>query len=66
VTRNQALSAAAALIIRTTPDLDELISLLGAAGQTRLATALREQRPPRVGGGPGRLDIEMWRSGRLR
>lgn len=41
MTRSEALSAAAGIIARHTPDILGLALLLDAAGQTRLAAALR-------------------------
>jgi hypothetical protein len=62
VTRAQALSAAAGIIGKSVSDLAGLIDLLQAAGQTRMATALRARwviAPPSVGGRP-RCDPKIW------
>jgi hypothetical protein len=66
MTRAEAIEALVEYFIRTSSSLDELISLLGAAGMQPLATTLREHRPVRIGNGPGKLDAEMWRTGQLK
>jgi len=64
--RAEALTALARFLIRTSPSLDELLTLIESAGLQRLAAALREHRPIQIGNGPRRLDPAMWRSGRLK
>jgi hypothetical protein len=67
MTRSEALTTAAGVIARHTPDLPPLVDLLQIAGLTRLAARLRgssRARPVEIKGG-ARPDIEMWRKGRL-
>lgn len=62
--RTQALTCAAAIIAKHVPNLGDLILVLEAAGQLRLAGAIRNRMPPRAGGkvgGAAKPDPELWR-----
>jgi hypothetical protein len=67
-TRAEALTAAADIINRQVPDLRGLVSLLEAAGQRRLCSALRLRlaaMPAEVGGAP-KPDPQLWLAGRIK
>jgi hypothetical protein len=70
VKRGEALACAAGMIVRRSPDLDTLCTLLEYSGSgKRLAAAIRaraaEPKPAEVGGQP-RPDPAMWVLGEMK